>query len=126
MISCFQEIKGGSMGKIWEDFASGLIKGMVKMNKKDKNQAFCIIFFCFVIFLLCCTIYQQNILINKYEETLKTYKVSNTHASERLEEINQNIEIAKIISECRNNKNTKEEIAEVLEEYFKTKRSRGK
>lgn len=114
--------KGESMHKMLEGFASGLIKGIVKMNKKDKNQAYCIVFFCFVIFLLCYTLYQQNLLISKYEKTLDVYKKSNTHVSERLEEVNQNLEIAKIISECRNNKNTKEEMIDAIEEYFKTKR----
>lgn len=90
MLSCFQEIKGGSMSKILEDFASGLIKGIVKMNKKEKNQAFCIIFFCFAVSLLCYTIYQQNILISKYEKTLDIYKKSSEHISERLEEKHQN------------------------------------
>lgn len=111
------------MYKMVENFASGLIKGVVKMNKKEKNQAFCIIFFCFVVSLLCYTIYQQNILISKYEKTLDIYKKSSEHISERLEEINQNIELAKIISECRDNKNTKEEMIDAIEEYYKSKRS---
>ncbi len=119
MILCFQqEKKGESMkDKIIEYGTEILYKGIQEMNKKEKLLLLhlAVLYITITISLVC----------NWHQlQTIKAYKQADYRLGLRLDEVHDQLEIIKILAQGETQKSTKEELAELLEEYFKTKRSK--
>lgn len=95
------------LDKIFEEFE--------KMQNNKKKMVLNFIILYLMIFCLIGIAYNEYITIKKYQSLMKSY-------NEKLELINDNIQITRIILESQANKdNTTKQIVETLEKYFKDK-----
>lgn len=119
MISCFQQKKKGESmkDKIIEYGTEILYKGLQKMKNDEKLLLSYIILSLLAMFIM-------SFMLYTYHRTIQNYKQADYALELKLEKAQEQLEIIKVLAQGEKTKSTKEEIAEALEEYFKTKRSK--
>lgn len=106
------------MLKLIDIILEKVIKEVKRMNKDERRLLFYLVIINLTMVFMLFGLWHQS-------QIIKTYKEADYRLGLRLDEVHNELEIVKILISGEKEKSTKLEIAEALEEYFKTKK-RGK